>query len=157
MKKTFLSGVACLILFLAVGAMAQAHCEIPCGIYTDDLRVKLIAEHITTIEKSMKQVNEISAAENINHNQLVRWVDNKEKHANEIQEIVTQYFMTQRIKPADPADKEAQAAYVEKLTLLHKLLIQAMKAKQGTDQAVVDELRKLLDSFSEAYLGHKVN
>jgi nickel superoxide dismutase len=86
----------------------------------------------------------------------VRWVDNKEKHADEIQEIVTQYFMTQRIKPADPSDKEAQAAYVEKLTLLHGMLIQSMKAKQGTDLDVVQKLRTLLDSFSEAYLGHKV-
>lgn len=157
MKKMIVFGLGCLALLLAISAVAQAHCEIPCGIYTDDLRVKLIAEHITTIEKSMKQVNELSAAESVNHNQLVRWVDNKEKHADEIQHIVTQYFMTQRIKPADPADKEAQATYVEKLTLLHKMLIQAMKAKQGTDQAVVDELRKLLDSFSESYLGHKVN
>ena len=156
MKKMIVSGLGCLVLCLAFGIVAQGHCEIPCGIYTDELRVKLIAEHITTIEKSMKQVNLLATAESVNHNQLVRWVDNKEQHADEIQHIVTQYFMTQRIKPADPSDREARAAYLEKLTLLHKMLIQAMKAKQGTDQAVVDDLRKLLDSFSEAYLGHKV-
>ncbi len=156
MKKTILSGAACLILFLAVGAVAQAHCEIPCGIYGDEMRVRMIAEHITTIEKAMKQIELISAAESVNHNQLVRWVDNKEKHADEIQEIVTQYFMTQRIKPADPEDKKAQAAYLKQLTLLHKLVIQAMKAKQSTDLQVVEKMRKLLESFSESYLGHKV-
>ncbi len=157
MKKMIVSGLGCLVLFLAVGVVAQAHCEIPCGIYGDEMRVQMIAEHITTIEKSMKQVIELSAAEKPNHNQLVRWVNNKEEHSDEIQHIVTQYFMTQRIKPADPSDGEATAAYVKQLTLLHKVLIQAMKAKQTTDQAVVDDLRKLLDEFSEAYLGHKVN
>jgi nickel superoxide dismutase len=157
MKKMIVSGLGCLVILLAIGSAARAHCEIPCGIYGDEMRVQMIAEHISTIEKSMKLVNELSAAEKPNYNQLVRWVDNKEQHADEIQHIVTQYFMTQRIKPADPSDKEAQAAYEKELTLLHKMLIQAMKAKQGTDQAVVDELRKLLDEFSEAYLGHKVN
>jgi len=156
MKKMIMSGLGCLILFLAIGAVAQAHCEVPCGIYGDEMRVKMIAEHITTIEKAMKQVTLLSAAESVNYNQLVRWVDNKEKHAGEIQHIVTQYFMTQRIKPADSSDREARAAYVKKLTLLHKMLIQAMKAKQGTDLDVVTKLRTLLDSFSEAYLGHKV-
>jgi len=156
MKKMIMSGLGCLILFLAIGAVAQAHCEVPCGIYGDEMRVKMIAEHITTIEKAMKQVTLLSGAESVNYNQLVRWVDNKEHHAGEIQHIVTQYFMTQRIKPADSSDREAQAAYVEKLTLLHKMLIQAMKAKQGTDLDVVAKLRTLLDSFSEAYLGPKV-
>ena len=36
---------------------AVAHCEIPCGIYDDQLRAKLIAEHATTIEKSMKKIS----------------------------------------------------------------------------------------------------
>lgn len=156
MKKMIVSGLGCLILCLAIGAVAQAHCEVPCGIYGDEMRVEMIAEHITTIEKAMKQVTLLSAAESVNHNQLIRWVDNKEKHANEIQEIVTQYFMTQRIKLVDSSDREAQAAYVKKLTLLHQMLIQAMKAKQGTDLGVVAKLRTLLDSFSEAYLGHQV-
>ena len=155
MKKMLLCGMVCLLL-LVVSAPVRAHCEVPCGIYGDELRVQLIAEHITTIEKAMRQVNELSAAKQVNQNQLVRWVDNKEKHAGEIQEIVTRYFMTQRIKPVDPGNKEAQAGYVKKLTLLHKLLIQAMKAKQGTDQAVVGKMRSLLDQFSEAYLGHQV-
>jgi nickel superoxide dismutase len=46
-------------------------------------------------------MNQIIALNNetpINYNQLVRWIMNKETHADEIQRIVTQYFMTQRIK-----------------------------------------------------------
>jgi nickel superoxide dismutase len=36
----------------------------------------------------------------------VRWVTTKETHAQEIQDIVSAYFLTQRIKPAE-GDMEA--------------------------------------------------
>ena len=49
------------IAMVAVGAArVGAHCEIPCGIYDDQLRADLIAEHATTIEKSMKKIVELS-------------------------------------------------------------------------------------------------
>ena len=51
-------------------------------------------------------------------NQLVRWVDNKEIHADELSEIVTYYFMTQRIKPpAADADDAAKAKYQKEIGL----------------------------------------
>jgi nickel superoxide dismutase len=105
----------------------------------------MIGEHITTIEKSMKQISELADQKPLNYNQLNRWVMNKEKHADELQHIVTQYFMTQRIKP------DAKR-YNEKLGLLHKMLIYAMKCKQTTDLSHVSTLRTLLKEFQEAYL-----
>jgi nickel superoxide dismutase len=124
-----------------------AHCEIPCGIYDDQLRSDLIAEHTTTIEKSMKKIVELSKQNPVNYNQLVRWISNKEKHADEIQHLVTQYFMTQRLKP--DAKK-----YSEKLAVLHKMLIYAMKCKQSTDVAHISTLRSLLKEFEILYFGH---
>ena len=135
-----------LVVFLST-THAGAHCEIPCGIYDDQLRASLIAEHATTIEKSMKEITELSKQSPTNYNQLVRWISNKEKHANEVQHIVTQYFMTQRIKP--DADK-----YLDKLSLLHKMLIYAMKCKQTTDVSNVNSLRSLLQDFEVLYFGH---
>lgn len=35
---------------------AWAHCQIPCGIYDDAARFKALAEHITTIEKSITEI-----------------------------------------------------------------------------------------------------
>jgi len=130
-------------MFLAASYVA-AHCEIPCGIYDDAMRLKMIGEHITTIEKSMNQVVKLQGEKPVNYNQLVRWVTNKENHANELQEIVTQYFMTQRIKPDTKK-------YPEKLTLLHKMLLRAMKCKQTTDLVHVDTLRSLLQQFDALY------
>jgi nickel superoxide dismutase len=132
-----------LVVVLGSGT-AFAHCEIPCGIYDDQMRVHMIAEHIKTIEKSMKEVKRLVSEEPMNKNQIVRWIMNKEDHANQLQEIVTQYFMTQRIKP----DTEK---YTEKLTVLHKMMIYAMKCKQTTDVGHVATLRSLLDAFSKLY------
>jgi nickel superoxide dismutase len=126
---------------------ASAHCEIPCGIYDDQMRIDMIAEHITTIEKSMKQIVELGDKKPIDYNQLARWVTNKEYHANELQHIVTQYFMTQRIKL--DTDK-----YAEKLTSLHKLLVFSMKCKQTTDLAHIATLRSVLKEFQGLYFGH---
>ena len=128
---------------------AGAHCQIPCGIYDDQLRAQLIAEHATTIEKSMKQIVELSKASpsSSNYNQLMRWISNKEEHATKVQKIVTAYFMTQRIKPG-------QDKYSEKVILLHKMMLAAMKCKQTTDIAHVNSLRDHLKEFEKLYFGH---
>ena len=83
-------------------------------------------------------------------NQLARWVANKEEHANRIQHVVTQYFMTQRLKEVEEGD-EAMAAYTEQLVLLHKLLRGAMKCKQTVEVEEVEKMRTLLHEFKHAY------
>ena len=135
--------VVVLLTSLMAGGLF-AHCQIPCGIYTDDMRFKMIEEDLTTIEKSMNQIIELSKATPVNYNQLVRWITNKDEHASKIQEIVDQYFLTQRIKPVDEKDTEAYAAYTQKVVILHQMLVYAMKTKQTTDVANVQKLRELL-------------
>ncbi len=148
--------LALLIAPLAVPAEAEAHCQIPCGIYDDQVRALLIREHIGTIEKSMKTIDELSSAETPDYNQIVRWVENKEDHADAIVEIVTAYFMSQRIKLPAGDDEKAQAAYDERLGLLHGLLVYTMKARQSTDLANIEQLRELSTAFETAYFGHPV-
>lgn len=133
------------------GKNSFAHCEIPCGIYGDSLRVEQIAEHIRTIEKSMNKINELSEADDKNYNQLVRWINNKEEHAKKIQDIVSQYFLHQRIKPVDPSNEEAYKKYTTHLTLLHEMLVYAMNSKQTTDLKYIEKMRATLDKFEDAY------
>ena len=135
------------------GSLAYSHCQIPCGIYDDEARFNEIAEHITTIEKSMKQIDILSAEAKPNMNQIVRWVNNKEAHADELSHIVTYYFMAQRVKIASEGNIPEYKKYVRKLTLLHEMLVTAMKAKQSTDTDNVAKLRTLLNSFHDAYTG----
>ncbi|MFC2086470.1 superoxide dismutase [Ni] [Bacteroidota bacterium] len=130
-----------------------AHCEVPCGIYGDSVRVTMLYEHFSTIEKAMIQIIELSKAGDVNYNQLVRWVNTKEEHAEKIQDIVSQYFLHQRIKVKE-SDDESYEKYISHLTLLHKMLVYAMKSKQTTDLEYIAKLRKTLALFEDAYF-HK--
>jgi nickel superoxide dismutase len=150
-KYVLISIVLSVVLLIAPGAFS--HCEIPCGIYGDEIRFYMIEEHLATIEKSMKMISELSKEEDKNYNQLVRWINNKEQHADDIQEIVCQYFMTQRVKPAAEENAEKHKKYLVKIALLHKMLIYAMKAKQTTDLDNIKELKTLLAIFRAAYFG----
>ena len=73
MKKTFIPAIL-LVIFALNSNKSYAHCEIPCGIYGDSVRIQLLYEHISTIEKSIQQINSLSAEGEKNYNQLVRWV-----------------------------------------------------------------------------------
>ncbi len=134
-------------------SMAYSHCQIPCGIYDDQMRFDMIAEHITTIEKSMKLITELSSQDKPNMNQFVRWINNKDDHADEIGHIVSYYFMAQRVKPAEKSNMEEYNDYVNKLTLLHQMLFYSMKAKQTTELENVEKMRSLLDEFHKVYYG----
>lgn len=157
MKKLIIASIFVLGMLLSPKNV-MAHCEVPCGIYHDELRFQLIDEHIETIGKAMSEVVKLSAEEKINYNQVVRWVNTKEEHAKKIQEIVNQYFLTQRIKIASPDDKEKYDFYMSSLKYLHEMLVFSMKCKQGTDQANVEKLKTSAKAFEDLYMaahGHK--
>lgn len=138
------SATLLLLALMIAPSIVAAHCEVPCGIYDDQMRMDMMAEHASTIEKAMMQIEELGKADPANTNQIVRWITTKEEHATEIQHIVSQYFMTQRIKPD-------QDGYAEKLQCLHRMLIAAMKCKQTTDTANVAALRAELEAFGGLY------
>ena len=152
MKKMMVCILA-LACVLGGAQWAFAHCEIPCGIYTDDMRFTMMRENITTLEKSMNQIRSLSTEPAVNMNQLVRWVNNKEEHADNLSDIVTQYFLKQRVKPAKQGDEAGMEKYQKQLMGLHQIMIHSMKAKQTLDQAHIDTLRKLVDDFEGSYFG----
>jgi nickel superoxide dismutase len=149
--RVVLSAGLAVAVLLTPSMDVRSHCQIPCGIYDDPVRFQLLEEHIRTIEKSMNEIVALSQAPGENANQLIRWVNNKEHHADAFAEVVTAYFLQQRIKPGAAGD----AAYVNKLILCHRMLVTVMKAKQTTDQAHVGQLRKDLAAFRTAYMGEQ--
>ncbi len=150
MKKTVI--LTAMLLFMTSATPALfAHCQIPCGIYGDHTRFTILREHISTIEKSMNQINELSADPAKNMNQVVRWINNKDQHADEFSEIVTYYFLAQRIKIADPSDTKNFTDYQNKLVLLHQMMFYAMKAKQTTELENVRKLNELVGAFEKIY------
>jgi nickel superoxide dismutase len=140
-----------------INALDDDHCEVPCGIYGDSLRVALLKEHTKTIEKGINQINSLSKDSQPNYNQIVRWVMNKETHATEIQHIVSQYFLHQRVKMiTKDSGKKAEAKYYAQLESLHSISVMAMKTKQSTDLGNIAKLKKAIHDFEHAYFdNHK--
>ena len=139
-----------LMLFL-YPALAGAHCEIPCGIYGDEGRFAALLEDVDTIEKSMNEIDKLSGESDRNDNQIVRWVINKEHHADHIRDAVAQYFLAQRITEPAADDAAAMKAYTDKLVALHKIIRTAMKCKQTTDPVNAQTLRDLVLAFQALY------
>lgn len=128
-------------------AIASAHCQVPCGIYGDQLRFEQMLEDEHTISKAQLQINELTTdvdAQSVN--QMARWVMTKEDHATKIQETIAAYFMAQRIKADDPD-------YGKKLMAAHAVMVNAMKCKQSADAETAKVLEKSIFDFYRAYEG----
>ena len=140
-----LKNVLVLVLVLNFSSNLYGHCQVPCGIYDDAVRIVTVKEDFATISKAMSEIKSLSAKNDpLSFNQLNRWIMTKEEHANNIQRVVTDYFLTQRIKSKNKN-------YDKHLKLLHELLVSAMKCKQTVDSQNVDKGLKSLDKFVNVY------
>ena len=126
----------------------SAHCQVPCGIFGDELKFSELEEHVVTIEKSARLIRELSAKEDLTANdyqQLVRWTTNKEIHAQKIIDEAANYFLAQRIK----TDTDH---YAEKIEILHHIIVHAMKTKQSAGKDATAKLIEGIAAFKDLYL-----
>jgi len=149
-RKTPLA-VVILLAVVLLPHIVFAHCQVPCGIYDDAARIDRMYEDAATIEKAMVQMNDLAGKSDVQSaNQLTRWIITKENHASNIITTVSEYFLTQKVKPM-AADDEGHAAFLLKLEDHHRVLNAAMKAKQKSDPEVVGALRTALDLMGKHY------
>lgn len=144
-NKMILSGTLSAVIL--VGVLASnlfSHCQIPCGIYDDDARFARMLEDTVTLKKCVMVIVELSDETPPNYNQLVRWIDNKELHADKISQTIFEYFLAQRIKAS-------QDNYEEQLVATHKIIVLSMKVKQTVDPKVVVELEEAILTFKKLY------
>jgi nickel superoxide dismutase len=128
---------------------AYSHCQIPCGIYDDHARVKAMLEDAATTEKSTKLIAELAGKSDAqSQNQMVRWVMNKEQHAQNIISTISDYFLTQRVK-TDAKD------YAERLAKHHAVIVAAMKTKQNADPKYAAMLTQSIEALLPYYPEHK--
>lgn len=127
------------------------HCQVPCGIYGDKMRIDMLMEDAATIEKGMGMITQLESEGGTNTNQMVRWVMNKDQHAQAIQETVASYWMAQRVKAPKDDSEAGKAKYFGQLSTMHGITVAAMKCKQTTDPAHVARLRELALEFSSMY------
>ena len=130
-------------------SLTGAHCQIPCGIYDDNARVVSMLEDTATIRKAVAQIAALAGKTDAqSHNQIARWVMNKESHAQRIVSTVADYFLTQRVKAS-------QADYAERLQKHHAVIVAAMRAKQKADAKAADALEAAVKALAPYYPPHK--
>jgi nickel superoxide dismutase len=122
---------------------------VPCGIYNDGARVEAMLEDAATILKATRMLAELEGktdAQSIN--QATRWVMNKEQHAQNIIATLSDYFLTQRVKPS-------QSDYAERLVIHHAVILAAMKAKQTADTQTALDLSARIEALTAYYAVHR--
>ena len=134
------TALAIVVAGCAAPSVALAHCQVPCGIYGDQLRFEQLLEDAKTIAKAQAQLNELLAegqptAQSVN--QMARWVMTKEEHAGRVQDTMQAYFLAQRIKADSPR-------YVEQLKATHTVITSAMKCKQSADGTTAKALEEAI-------------
>lgn len=152
---TALTAAAAAFTLSVVEPPVAAHCQIPCGIYDDPMRVTMLKEDATTIQKAVTSMGSlVKDSENaLAMNQFVRWTTVKDDTATNIQRIVSDYFLTQRVK-AVPAGDPGRAAYLDQLAKMHAILVAAMKCKQTADPTNVQVLIDSIDAIAPMYSPH---
>jgi len=137
------------LLWAGVAGRVYAHCQVPCGIYDDHARVMMMLEDAATTEKALVEMEKLSGRKDLqSQNQMVRWVVNKEKHAENIIATISDYFLTQRVK-------ESQKDYEERLVNHHRVITGAMKVKQSANMEDVKKLKKDIEALRVYYPEHK--
>lgn len=138
-------------VFMSQPDDTQAHCQVPCGIYDDAARIARLREDATTIAKAIANIKQLSGSHDAQgFNQLVRWINTKETHASHVIETVSQYFLTQKVKPKD-AGAEGYDDYLKSLADHHRVMVAAMKTKQHSNDAVVSGLNSAIDALAKHY------
>jgi nickel superoxide dismutase len=153
MKRQMLAGLGMMmvlgfVLTLSHERRADAHCQVPCGIYDDAARISQMLEDAETIKKAMAKINEMAGQnEALSINQVTRWVTVKEDHASRIITTVSEYFLTQKIKDVAP-DADGYKEYLQQLADHHKVMRAAMTAKQTVDPANAEKLHQAIDTIA---------
>jgi nickel superoxide dismutase len=106
-------------------------------------------EDAATVLKATRMLAELEGntdAQSIN--QATRWVMNKEQHAQNIIATLSDYFLTQRVKPS-------QSDYAERLVIHHAVILAAMKAKQTADTQTALDLSARIEALTAYYAVHR--
>jgi hypothetical protein len=106
-----------------------------------------------TIRKAIVQSQELHGAATSSDllamNQMVRWINVKEEHADKIIKLVGEYCLCQRVKKDVFKNDED---FVIALKCHHAVMQGAMKCKQSMDTTVVDSLDSAIEEMSKMYL-----
>lgn len=117
-----------------------AHCQMPCGIYHDNMVYDQIDQYVETMYKGITVLNDNKFSSVKERNEFARWVYEKEHETKDAADLILRYFLQQKIKPGE-------ADTVKRLTSAHKLLFLMVAIKQGVDLETVKEFNAEWERF----------
>lgn len=138
MRKLFFSWS--FAVFLSSSGLVSAHCQMPCGIYHDDMVFDQVDQYAETMYKGITVMNESKFSSVKDKNEFVRWVIQKENETNEVANLLLTYFIQQKIKPGEEDT-------LKKLTSVHKLLFLLVQIKQNADVGIVESFTSEWEKF----------
>lgn len=122
----------------------HAHCQMPCGIYHDQMIYDKIDEYYETMYKAVSVLSENKMGTVQEKNQYIRWVLLKEKLSDETAGIITEYFLQQKLKPDDPDTFDLVKS-------AHKLLFLLVSIKQTVDLNIVKQFGREWEHFKSLF------
>lgn len=128
------------LLFSGAHLSLNAHCQMPCGIYHDDMIYDQIDQFVETVYKGISVMNDSKFSTVKEKNEFIRWVMQKEKCCNEAADLILRYFLQQKIAVGED-DTE------KRLVSAHKLLFMLMAIKQNTDLDFVKQFNAEWEKF----------
>lgn len=134
-KITYAAGIL-LIFFSSL----IAHCQMPCGIYHDDMVFDQIDQYVETMVKAIAKLKDNKNANAQERNEFVRWVATKDHQSDDVAQLILTYFLQQKIKPGD-------ADTAKKLERAHRLLFDAVAIKQNVDFKTVSDFAEEWEAF----------
>lgn len=139
------------LLGLLIARKAEAHCDIPCGIY-DPIAAKIAAQ---TVQKMVLRIQALeapgpsgeAAARQDFLSKMARYVTVKEEHAEIVKKELS-ILWADYGWPNLPADFDLHGSFNQALKL-------AGRCKQNVDMAACEELVSTVDSIATAFWATK--
>jgi nickel superoxide dismutase len=136
-RKILFTGIVCSILSQAHIA---AHCQMPCGIYHDEMVFDQIDQYVETMVKCVSVLEDDKFKTIQDYNVATRWIMEKETASNDIADVITIYFLQQKIKPGEEDT-------TKRLISAHKLLFYLVQIKQLVDLRAVNDFYEEWEKF----------
>lgn len=141
LKKTLFAVTA---LFASYSLPLSAHCQMPCGIYHDQMVYDQVDEFYETMYKCCKAMGNNKFETGEERNCYIRWVMTKDRMCDETAHILTTFFLQQKIKPGE--DETADL-----VICLHKCLFLIVAIKQNVDVKIVEQFGKEWENFKKLF------
>jgi len=125
-------------------ARAQAHCDIPCGIY-DPITAQIAALTVVRMMDLMKDLDSKAEISKLDYNNsMSRYIAVKEEHAekakHEVRVIWGDYFKAQHLEKFPQTNE-----------LVHKIMELGSKVRQTTDRQIGEQFVEAVNEFAQIF------